>query len=393
MGAAGTRVFVDGLAVVDPHVSGVGQYVLGLLRGMDELLGQARAQGRPAPRVEVVVTRDTVQAFADLGLTHLGCRALPLSLRWANRLWRRGLLPPIDLWLGRGSYLFPRFATMPLLRSRCAVVVYDLAFALHPEFVDEPNAAFLARAVPRSVRRAGRVVTISQSTRADLVRVYGLDPDMVVVAPPAADPRELRRREAAEIARVTASYGVVGDYVLSLANLEPRKNLEALVEAYCALPEDLREQVVLLLVGVDGWKDQALQALLAERVAQGHRIVRPSRRVSDADRAAVFSGARVLVYPSHYEGFGMPPLEALACGTPVITSDNSSLPEVVGDAGVMVDSRDTLALTAALRACLQNWPAVSARAQIQGPAQAARFSWQASAQTVLDVLAGPSERN
>jgi glycosyltransferase involved in cell wall biosynthesis len=123
----------------------------------------------------------------------------------------------------------------------------------------------------------------------------------------------------------------------------------------------------------------------AEDPAGGYRIVRPSRYVSDADKPAIISGATLLVYPSHYEGFGIPPLEALACGVPVITSDNSSLPQAGGELAIMVDSRDTTALREAIVGALDDYPSLSERIRRDGSAHAARFSWTASAQVFLDA--------
>lgn len=382
------RIFIEGMGLVDVHFSGVGQYILGILRGLDEQLRHVTDSGALAPEVFVVIPRGTTDRFDSFGFRHLRAKVLPLSAHRASKLWNRGRMFPLDLWCGRGVYIFPRFVDMPLLFSRSAVVVYDLSFERFPEFAEPRTASFLSRGVRRSVERASRVITISRSARDEIVDFYHLPPDRVVVATPAADPAQFHRRGDDEIAAVKQRYGISGDYLLSLSNLEPRKNIDGLIDAYCALADRVRETVGLLLVGQVGWRAEGLDAKIAERVAQGFRIMRPSRYVSDADRPALLSGAKLLVYPSHYEGFGLPALEALACGVPVITSNSSSLPEVVGNLGIMVDSRDTIALRDAIVAALGDYPALSARIRHDGPAHAARFSWAASARVFLDVAEG-----
>lgn len=379
------RIFIDGLGLVDGHFSGVGQYILGILRGLDELLDEAQYQQKPMPEITVIIPRDMVTKFRSFNFKHLGYKKLPLPFRYVAALWHRRKLPPIDLWCGRGVYIFPRFADMPLLFSKSANVVFDLSYELHKEFSDEGNARFLSRAVKETVQRSKKVITISQNSQKELIEFYKLPPDKVVEAPPAVDPAVFYRRSEQEITRVKQKYGIKGDYILTLSNLEPRKNLESLVDVYSRLPKSITSKTALLLVGVSGWKTDALFNDIVERVKNGANIIRPSEYVVDADRPAIISGAKLLVYPSHYEGFGMPPLEALACGVPVVTANNSSLPEVVGNTSVMIDSHDREALYKEVLAALEKNDSRSKQAQEEGPAQANKFSWKASAQIYLDV--------
>jgi glycosyltransferase involved in cell wall biosynthesis len=379
------RIFIEGMGLVDDHFSGVGQYILGILRGLDELAERAATSGDAMPDIVVVIPRGTSAKFASFGFRHIRHRALPTTFHRTSKLWRKGRMFPIDLWCGRGVYIFPRFVDMPLAFSRSAVVVYDLSYERFPEYSDERNAAFLSEGVRRSVRRAGRVIAISDHAKGEIMQFYGLPADRVVVATPAVDTGRMHRATDEEIAAAKRRYGIEGEYLLALSNLEPRKNVEGLVDAYCALPAGTRERLSLLLVGEMGWRSEALQQKIQDRVAGGYRIVRPSRYVSDADKPAIISGATLLVYPSHYEGFGIPPLEALACSVPVITSDNSSLPQAGGGLAIMVDSRDTTALREAIVGALDDYPSLSERIRRDGSAHAARFSWTASAQVFLDA--------
>ena len=379
-------VFIDGLGLVEGHFSGVGQYILGILKGLDELLGEAKYSGKPMPEVTVVIPYNTAARFREFGFKNIGYKRFPLTFRYMAALWHRGKLPPIDLWCGRGTYIFPRFVDMPLAFSKsAALVIFDLSYELHREYSDEGNAIFLSAGVRRSIKNARKVITISQNAKKEIVDFYGLPQKDVVVATPATDPRFFYRRSAKEIENVKREYGIEGDYILALSNLEPRKNLEALVDAYCKLPEASRDTTALLLVGVSGWKTEELFTKIVKRVEEGYNIIRPSHYVSDEDKPAIISGAKMLVYPSHYEGFGMPPLEALACGVPVITADNSSLPEVVTGAGAMVPSDDKDKLYDTIVEYMEDNDRLAKSTSHKGPAKAANFSWKKSAQVFLDV--------
>jgi glycosyltransferase involved in cell wall biosynthesis len=344
------KIFFEGLGLVDGHFSGVGQYILGILQGMDEIIDQKRVKGESYPEVKVIIPRDCVQRFKSFKLKNIGYKKLPLSFYYVAGLWHKGLMFPIDLWCGRGTYIFPRFVDMPLLFSKSAMVIYDLSFELHRQYSDERNAAFLSSGVKRSLKKTSKVITISQNARQEIIDFYKIPEHKVVVATPAVDQRYFYKRSPKQIDEVKTKYKVSGDYILALSNLEPRKNLDGLVDAYCSLPRSVTDEIGLLLIGVNGWKMEKLFDKIVGKVEEGFNITRPAHYVADLDKPALISGAKLLVYPSHYEGFGMPPLEALACGVPVITADNSSLPEVVGNVGEMVDSTNTLALTQGLKA-------------------------------------------
>lgn len=378
-------IFIDGLGLVEGHFSGVGQYILGILRGLDEILEDAHYIGRPSPDIRVIVPHDSVAKFLSFGFKHIGYKSFPMSFRVMSALWYRGMLPPIDLWCGRGIYIFPRFADMRLAYSESALVIFDLSYEHYRQYSDEKNALFLSKSVRRSVQKAKKVIAISQNAKREIQEFYGLKPDSVVVATPATDPGLFYRRSDSEIELVKRRYGIKGGYILALSNLEPRKNLGALVDAYCRLPKSVTDKTALLLVGVSGWKTEALFKKILKKVEEGYNIIRPSSYVLDKDKPAIISGAKMLVYPSHYEGFGMPPLEALACGVPVISADNSSLPEVVGKAATLVTSDDNEELLATIKTYLKDVDAVTEKAIKAGPEQALKFSWRRSAQVFLDV--------
>lgn len=380
------KIYIDGLGIVEGHISGVGQYIIGILRGIDDILDNQKNKGMPTPDVRVLIPFDKVGTFKKYRFRHVGYKRFPLPFRFVASFWYRGWLPPIDLWFGRAAYIFPRFVSMPLLFSKsAALTIFDLSYETHREFSDTKNALFLSNMVKKSLRTSKKIITISENAKREIVEFYNVSPDTVRVATPAVDQRYFYKRRQDQIDAVKRKYGITSKhYVLALSNLEPRKNLNALVDAYCALPAKTRKDTSLLLVGVNGWKTEELFQKIITKVEEGYDIVRPSQYVTDADKPAILSGASVLVYPSHYEGFGMPPLEALACGTPVITSDNSSLPEVVKGVGKMVPSTDQEALNNALKEVLTNNALYAERVKRAGPERASKFSWERSAQAYLE---------
>ena len=382
------RIYFDGLALIDGFFTGIGQYSLGILRGFDEIIDEAKYAGDEAPEICVVIPRDTVARFQSFGFKHIGYKTFPLPHRIMSALWHRRWLPPVDLWCGRGIYIFPNFVNMPLAFSKSALVIVDLSYELHRQYADEGNAQFLSKQVKNSLKSSEKVLTISESVRREIAEFYQLNAEDIQVATPAVDPQLFYRRSATEIATVKRKYGIEGEYILALSSLEPRKNIDALVDVYCRLPKELRENNTLLLVGISGWKTEVLFQNIINRVQEGYKIIRPNKYVSDDDKPAIMSGAKMLVYPSHYEGFGMPPLEALACGVPVITADNSSMPEVVGDVGKMVPSTDRDALYDAVADYLKTNAEITERVRVSGPDRAQAFSWRQSAQAFLDVAKG-----
>lgn len=382
-------IFIDGLGLVDGHFSGIGQYILGILQGLDEIIEEQISKGEQPDDIRVIIPFDKALRFQDFGFKHIKCKTVPIPFRYMAQLWHRGLMPPIDLWCGRGDYIFPRFVDMPLLFSRrVCLVIFDLSYELHRQYSDEGNALFLSKRVKDSIKRFNNVVTISENAKKEIVEFYGFSDNRVHVATPAVNLQSLYRRSQKDIEEAKLKYGIEAKrYILALSNLEPRKNLQALVDAYCSLPEEYRKDTALLLVGVSGWKADALFSEITKKVSEGYNIIRPNKYVKDEDKGAIISGASLLVYPSHYEGFGMPPLEALACGVPVITSDNSSLPEVVKGVGEMVNvTNDNNGLKASLKHALDNLDTLTMHSITEGPKRAAEFSWKTSAQVYLDLV-------
>jgi glycosyltransferase involved in cell wall biosynthesis len=179
-------------------------------------------------------------------------------------------------------------------------------------------------------------------------------------------------------------YGLPSKYIHFHGTIEPRKNVEGLLDAYAALPDKIKDEFALVITGGKGWKDESIYRKVDYYLASGHRIILPGY-IEAEDLPFIYSGASLFVLPSFYEGFGIPPLEAMACGVPVITSDNSALPEVVGDAAILVKADDTPALTGSIEKVLSDKQLAKSMTD-KGLKQAAKFSWELSARKLIELL-------
>ncbi|MBX3178630.1 MAG: glycosyltransferase family 4 protein [Candidatus Hydrogenedentes bacterium] len=261
------------------------------------------------------------------------------------------------------------------------LTVHDCIFMRHPEWFRWERARYYRWAGLRSARRAGRIIADSEATAGDVAAYMGIPRDRIDVVPLAASDR-FRPAPVEEIAAARARHGLPERFVLYTGTLEPRKNLAALVRAWDAAAKDIPD--ALVIAGRAGWKTSGLHEAI--RAARHRERILLTGFIPDADLPALLSGARAFVWPSRYEGFGLPVLEAMACGAPVITADCSSLPEVAGDAAVLVDPNDEAALSRAIRAiCLDD--EARARLSVSGLRRASEFTWRRCAEQTCATYA------
>ena len=274
------------------------------------------------------------------------------------------------------EHLLPRLRHVPSVFT-----LHDIAYLRYPQYHLLQNRLFLSLMMPRFLAQAQRIIAISESTRREALAAYRLDPAKIEVVPEGVEPRFAPVRDAGLLADVRARYELPARFILFVGTIEPRKNLRTLLEAYAALRPNAPE-VGLVIAGGKGWLYadffNQLQALGLESQ------VRLTGFVPDDDLPALLSAAEAFVYPSVYEGFGLPPLEAMACGTPVLCSDASSLPEVVGQAGLLLPPTDAAAWAAALQRILSDAP-LRADLRERGLARARQFTWEAAAKHTLAV--------
>lgn len=294
-------------------------------------------------------------------------------------LWEQLVQP-----LGLGSFdLYHAGAFVaPLLMPPLPMVVtvYDLSFIHYPQVLSAARRAYLRALTAHTCRRAARVIAISESTARDVAQTFGIAPERIDIAPPGTDFARFTPLPAEQVAAFRARQQLPPDFWLFIGTLEPRKNLPTLLHAYARLPKQRRP--LLVLGGGKGWD----YAPIFEAIAQ-HKLedsVRLTGFIPAEELPLWYNSASVFVYPSVFEGFGIPPLEAMACGTPVIVSDASSLPEVVaGSDGILVPPLDVDAWEAALSTALDDG-AWRLRAAESGKRAAAQYTWARTAQATLN---------
>ena len=303
-------------------------------------------------------------------------RMLPFPRLWTHlRLSFEMLRHPPDV-------LFVPSHVLPFLHpARSVVTVHDVGYRHYPQAHTAAQRRYLEWSTRYHVHQATYLLVDSAATREDLVAFYGADPARITVAYLGVAPHFQPVREAEHLVAARLKYGVAEPYILYVGTLQPRKNLSRLIQAVARLSDI--HSVQLVLAGKKGW-------LYDDILAQAQRLgiagqVRFTGFVDEADLAALYSGAALFAMPSLYEGFCMPVLEAMACGTPVICSNVSSLPEVAGDAALTFDPHDVDAMAAAMARALGDRP-LRAELVRRGLEQAARFTWQRCARQVLDVL-------
>jgi glycosyltransferase involved in cell wall biosynthesis len=306
----------------------------------------------------------------------------------ANPFFRIPWQIPQQLRRNPADLLHVSYVAPPLAPCPTVVSVHDIIYTLMPEAFSPRDRLILSSLVPFSMRRAAKVLTLSESSRQDILARYKLAPDKVV-AIHLAPAEHFGPAPAADVERTRQKYDTSQSFILAVGNLQKRKNLVRLIEAFVKAKQKHKLLHKLVLVGQQHWGYQGILASVQEKNLADQVIF--TGYVLDEDMPALYSAADLFVYPSLYEGFGLPILEAMACGTPVVTSNTSSLPEIAGQAALMVDPYDTQAIAEAISIVLldQN---LRRTLCAKGSEQASRFSWTETAKRTLcvyqDVVGG-----
>ena len=320
-------------------------------------------------------------------------RVIPFPRLWTHlRLSWEMLSRPPDV-------LFVPAHVLPLVHPRRTVVtIHDLGYYHEPDAHPPRQRAYLEWATRYNAQSATRIIADSEATKRDLVEILAIPADKIRVVYLGVEERFHPVQNAAQIAAVRATYAIPGPYILYVGTLQPRKNLARLVEAFGRVVRaldtgyeganpysaaDPQRRLSLVLAGSKGWWYEDIFRTVQE-MELADRVIFPGY-VNDDDLPALYSGADLFVLPSLYEGFGLPVLEAMACGTPVVASNVSSLPEIVGDAGLLANPTDPADLARAMTRVLLD-PARAGEMRRRGLARARRFSWERCARETLEVL-------
>jgi alpha-1,3-rhamnosyl/mannosyltransferase len=376
------KVLVNATPLLAP-LTGIGQYIRHLFGAIEahggvELhmrYGLRIKKGFPEPRPE------TVGEGGPARLNDFAQRFLP-RYRTLRRIAERVSFGYQSSKLDASMlYHEPNYVALPhkgpMVLTVCDMSCFDL-----PETHPKERVELMQRDMPASIQRADHILVISEATRAALQRCFNVDSQCITTTYLAADSR-FKPQSAQQIQAQMALLGLTaGGYVLCVGTLEPRKNLGTLFSAYTGLPASLRRRFPLVLAGIEGWKTHDL--LRKVETLRDCATVHQLGYVPEVLMPALYAGAAAFCYPSRYEGFGLPALEAMACGVPVLTCNQTSLPEVVGDAGLMVDPDDVDSMRERLRSLLED-RVFAAELGMRGHIRAATFSWERCARQTISV--------
>ncbi|MEG0920868.1 MAG: glycosyltransferase family 1 protein [Comamonas sp.] len=327
--------------------------------------GNASSTPPTAPRGPALRTRLATSPLA----VRIYCALTPMYFGWRLRGNRQSI------------YHAPNYIVPPF-DGRTVSTVHDLSHILYPHFHPRARVDYLSLTLGPSLARTSHVITVSEAVRQEMIERRLMPPDRITAILEAAD-SAFRPHTVQMLESAMQALGLrAGQYCLFVGTVEPRKNVERLIQAYELLPKDMRREWPLVVAGGKGWNSEAIHARMAKAQAEGWL-----RYVSFVDQRwlpALYAGARLMAYPSLYEGFGLPIVEAMASGTPVLTSDASCMPEVAGGAARLVNPLDVEEIAQALEDCLSNevW---QAEARAKGLARAASLSWDRCVEETVAV--------
>lgn len=363
---------------IQPPLTGIGRYAFELAQRLPEhpMIDQMRffSYGRWQESAALIRNETTNSVPHGPAVQRSGLRSRLSGNRLAVRVYQ-ALTPHLYRWRLRheeGALFHSPNYFLPPFPGRSVATIHDLSHICLPQFHPAVRVELMNRALPDTLRQADFLITDAESVRQEVIRHFDWPVDRIAAVPLGVSSL-FHPRLAQDIDPVLQRYGLLtGGYSLCVGTVEPRKNLTRLLCAYELLPVALRQRWPLVLAGARGWQSGDIHDRIDKGVAVGW--VKYLEYVPQEDLPFLYAGARLFAYPSLYEGFGLPPLEAMASGVPVVTSDVSSLPEVVGDAALMVNPLDVGALSAALSRGLEDevWRESAVRL---GLGRAARLTW------------------
>jgi glycosyltransferase involved in cell wall biosynthesis len=377
------RITLDTSPIL-PKPSGIGFYVAKLLEGLTQLVTSDPINLEPMYQISLKSAIAGNFAAPELLTQYENLQYLPLPVKVTNLFMRHPKLffSQFESAFGFGEIFHgTNYTVFPLKRSKKVMTIYDITFIKYPHFSSTVVQAYADR-VRRCLTWTDLVLTISESSKQDIVEYLNFPAERVIVTPLASRYDLVQLRDPQLAALRMANYNLNKPYILFVSTIEPRKNILGLIEAFDQLKQAEKIDHDLVLVGQKGW----LYEEIFERIARSpyREAIHHLNYLSDDEVADFYRHADVFVYPSHYEGFGLPVLEAMTLGCPVVCSNNSSLPEVAGDAAVLIDAHSSAQIAAGIHQVIDNRH-LRQTLITQGQNQAKKFTWRSTAEKTLSA--------
>ncbi|MBI3363705.1 MAG: glycosyltransferase family 4 protein [Ignavibacteriae bacterium] len=395
------RIAIDGRSIVR-KTSGIGQYTEHLVRSLVEIDRESEYL------LFLIEPNDAIEAPNLTKVMIVGYERMILNRWWENVLLPRFIeLHDIDLYFAPAYALpfLPRHRKLVSLlplphnlkkyfnegrkRVTYVVTIHDMISYLHPQYFTPKMQMWQHLFVTNAVKVADHIISDSHTTKQDIMKFFPVEDKKISVIAPWFDQKFAPVTDVSLLEKTRQRYSLPKKYILYLGTIEPRKNVAGIVQAYGLLPQRLREEYALVLGGSLGWYTEEILAQIEKTRSQGK--IHMLDYVEHRHLTALYTMARAFVFPAFYEGFGLPPLEAMACGTPVITSNVSAIPEVVGDAALMVNPSDTQELSDAIVRLLED-SSLHASLRKRGLERARSFNWRTNAEATLRVFRDTVER-
>ncbi len=349
--------------------AGIGQYIIHLTRGLARL---------DTPDDQFLLLQSRKDKTKIIQNNHFGRTSLwtPSHHRLEQHALRAETAP-----LGLDLLHSPDFIPPFKRNYKSVITVHDLAFLLYPQFMTRESARYYGQ-IDQAVRNTDHIIAVSEATKRDLIKLLGVPRDKITVIYEGRNPtyHQIDRQEAHTFVKKT--FGLDPNFIFFISTLEPRKNIPTLLRSYRYLKDHYRHTCKLVLAGSKGWLFEEVDDTIKKLQLENDVVL--LGRVHDAEVNYLYNAAGMLVYPSFYEGFGLPPLEAMNCGTPVIASKINVMPEIVGDAALLIDPHDVESLSVAMHRLLTD-DTLRRELVAKGLVRAAKFSWEQAARETLAV--------
>lgn len=379
-------IYIDAGPILSDRLSGIGHLTLNMVRGLLE-----REDLKEFYEIRLMAPAAKAYLLKQWDLPPVKIVRIPLLARIWNSWPRFGFMSPIDLFLGKGIYLFPNYKRWQVMFSPSITYVHDISFELFPQFTEPRNLAMLTKNVPTWIRKSTLVITDSESSKQEIIDHYEVDAQKIRAIYCGVDADLFQPATDEEITAVRKKYGITMPYLFFLSNLEPRKNIVRLLESLGHLPATYKKKYALVMVGGMSWQNSEIHAAIDDATQAGWTIIKPQKYVPDADLPALLTGAEVLVHPALHEGFGIPVVEAMSCGTAVVASDIPVMHEVAGLAALYADPEHPADIADKIKTVLTD-EAIRNRLQAAGLDRAQEFTWAEATDQLVGYIKEISRR-